>query len=201
MQEDIQLPLPMTDPKTVIAMYRDNMHRSSWQGRETELGSFSSRFCSAGDLGIQSGGGRLCFHLMVDGVRVCMRRAKYREVSELHTSKVMMLNVLKMIAPALWKMAGLCILSLLPAEPGKWPWGAGPAAAAHTSVSPPAFPHTPQASAGPALCQTSCSGSFPPHFVPPLLASPSSSKKPDLGDSDITLACISIQAYQRQTGQ
>lgn len=40
-------------------------------------------------------------------------------------------------------------------------------------------------------------------FIPPapLLASPSSLRKPDLGDSDITLACVSVQAHQRQTGQ
>lgn len=42
----------------------------------------------------------------------------------------------------------------------------------------------------------------PPHqLVPPLLANPSSSRKPDLGDSDITLACMSVQAHQQRTGQ
>lgn len=153
-------------------------------------------------LGIQSGEGRRCFHWVADGDRVCMRRAERREVAVLHNSKVLMLNFLRMAqAPALWKMAGLCPLFLLPAESGKQPWCAGPAAATQTSVCPPACPHTPKASTGAALYQTSCNGSFPPQLMLPLLASPSSSMKPDLGDSDVTLACINIQAHQQQTGQ
>ena len=40
-----------------------------------------------------------------------------------------------------------------------------------------------------------------PQLVPPLLPGPSPSMKSDLGDSDITLACISVQAHQQQTGQ
>lgn len=40
MQEDIKLPLPLSDPRTGVAMKRDNTHRRSQQGRETELRSF-----------------------------------------------------------------------------------------------------------------------------------------------------------------
>lgn len=68
-------------------------------------------------------------------------------------------------APSTLETAALCPLSHLPAESGKEPWCAGPAAATHTSLCPPACPHTPKASTGTALCQISCSGSSFPQLL------------------------------------
>lgn len=97
----------------------------------------------------------------------------------------------------LWKMVGLCQLS--PAwEVGTECWLLS--CKAHLSLFVcPTYPYSiPQCvpAAPTALGQATSTGTLPP-AVPPLLAC--LLMKLALGDSDITRACISVQAHRQQT--